>query len=99
MASEPRKLTLEEFASLLTPVNEPPAKISAEHSARLTALGYMVDLSVRLRMTAPGRRRIAAGRVRGQREAHRLRRTGQRDARRTERTKHEWRSLDSAAEE
>jgi hypothetical protein len=65
MASEPKILTLEEFSSLLTvgktPVNEPPAKISAEHSARLTALGYIVDLSGRLRMTAPGRRRIAAG--------------------------------------
>jgi hypothetical protein len=59
-------LTREEFASLLTvgntsAVNEPPAVIPAEHSARLIGLGYMVDLAGRLRMTTPGRSRIAAG--------------------------------------
>ena len=61
-----KKLTREEFASLLTVGNtcavlEPPAVIPAKHSARLTELGYMVDLAGRLRMTSPGRRRIAAG--------------------------------------
>jgi hypothetical protein len=65
MASVPKVLTREEFASLLTvgntPVNKPPAKIPAEHSARLIAQGYIVDLSDRLRMTTPGRQRIAAG--------------------------------------
>jgi len=35
--------------------------IPAEDSARLIALGYMADLAGRLRMTFPGRRRIAAG--------------------------------------
>jgi hypothetical protein len=64
MASEP--LTPEEFASLLTvgntcAVREPPAVIPAEHSARLIELGYMADLQGRLRMTTPGRSRIAAG--------------------------------------
>jgi len=61
-----KKLTREEFASLLTVGNtcavlEPPAVIPAAHSVRLIALGYMVDLSGRLRMTTPGRARIAAG--------------------------------------
>jgi hypothetical protein len=66
MASKPASLTREEFASLLTvgntcAVREPPAVIPAEHSARLIALGYLADLHGRLRMTTPGRRRIAAG--------------------------------------
>ena len=58
-------LTSEEFTSLLTvgntPVNGRVPVIPAEHSARLIALGYMVDLAGRLRMTTPGRIRIAAG--------------------------------------
>jgi hypothetical protein len=66
MAPESKKLTRDEFASLLTvgktcAVLEPPAVIPAEHSARLIGLGYMADLSGRLRMTSPGRRRLAAG--------------------------------------
>jgi hypothetical protein len=66
MASKSKMLTREEFASLLTvgntcPVRKPPAIIPAEHSARLIALGYMVHLSGRLRMTSPGRFRIADG--------------------------------------
>jgi hypothetical protein len=65
MVSERNVLTREEFASLLTvgkcSVLELPAVIPAKDSARLIALGYMVDLSGRLRMTTPGRRRIAAG--------------------------------------
>jgi hypothetical protein len=65
MASKSKKLTREEFASLFTvgntcAVSEPPAVIPAEHSARLIELGYMVDLAGRLRMTTPGRARIAA---------------------------------------
>ena len=64
MASESKKLTREEFASLLTVGNtcavlEPV--IPAEHSTRLIALGYMAELSGRLRMTTPGRSRMAAG--------------------------------------
>jgi hypothetical protein len=59
------KLTREEFTSLLTvgkcSVLDPPANILAKHSATLIALGYMVDLAGRLRMTTPGRQRIAAG--------------------------------------
>jgi hypothetical protein len=66
MVSKSKMLTRVEFASLLTvgntsAVNEPPAAIPAEHSARLIGLGYMVDLQGRLRMTTPGRQRIAAG--------------------------------------
>jgi hypothetical protein len=34
--------------------------IPSDHSARLIALGYMADLSGRLRMTTSGRRRIAS---------------------------------------
>lgn len=63
--SKSEMLTPEEFASLLTVGNtsflDPPAVIPAEHSARLIALGYMADLDGRLRMTTPGRSRIAAG--------------------------------------
>ena len=59
-------LTREEFASLLIVGNasaavDPPAVIPAEHSAKLIALGYMVDLDRRLRMTTPGRQRIREG--------------------------------------
>jgi hypothetical protein len=59
-------LTHEEFASLLlvgyTPtVTGPSAVIPAAHSARLIALGYMADISGKLRMTTPGRIRLAAG--------------------------------------
>jgi hypothetical protein len=66
LALEMIMLTQEEFASLLlvgrTPaVNGPPAVIPPEHSVRLIALGYMADIAGRLRMTTPGRLRIAAG--------------------------------------
>jgi hypothetical protein len=66
MAPKSAPLTREEFASLLIvgetcAVLEPPAVIPAAHSARLIALGYMVDLAGRLRMTTIGRRRIMAG--------------------------------------
>ena len=65
MALKAKKLSLEEFASLLTVgntrVNCPAPLISSEHSARLIALGYMVDLTGRLRMTTTGRFRIYAG--------------------------------------
>jgi hypothetical protein len=60
-----KRLSEQEFASLLTvgntAVNGPPTVIPAEHSARLIGLGYMRDLAGRLRMTTPGRSRIAAG--------------------------------------
>jgi hypothetical protein len=63
MAPKSKMLSRKEFASLLTvsktcAVLEPPAVIPAEHRARLIALGYMVDLSGRLRMTTPGRLRV-----------------------------------------
>jgi hypothetical protein len=66
MVSKSKMLTREEFASLLAVGNtcavlEPPAVIPADHSARLIALGYMWDISGRLRMTTPGRSRIAVG--------------------------------------
>ena len=67
MASKLSKhLSKAEFASLLKVGNtcavlESPAVIPAEHSIRLTGLGYMADLAGRLHMTTPGRRRIAAG--------------------------------------
>jgi hypothetical protein len=65
MASESKVLTREEFASLLTVGNwsviDPPAAIPTQHSTRLIGLGYMVDIADRLRMTTPGRQRIAAG--------------------------------------
>ena len=68
MASEAKLLTPEEFASLLlvgyTPtMNGPSAVIPPEHSVRLIALGYMADIAGKLRMTTPGRIRIAAGPV------------------------------------
>jgi hypothetical protein len=59
-----RELTLNEFASLLAVSvgpNDPAPAIPAEHSARLTALGYVADLEGKLRMTSPGRVRIAVG--------------------------------------
>ena len=63
MVPESKRLTREEFSSLLkvgetSAVLEPPAVIPAEHSARLIALGYMADVAGRLRMTTPGRARI-----------------------------------------
>ena len=61
----PKKLTREEFASLIEVGNcsviDPPATIPVEHSAKLIALGYMVDLAGRLRMTTPGRHQITVG--------------------------------------
>jgi hypothetical protein len=65
MALTSKKLTREEFASLLKVANtsavlDPPAVIPAEHSVRLIGLGYMADLAGRLRMTTVGRQRIAA---------------------------------------
>jgi hypothetical protein len=71
MAAKAKILTREEFASLLkvgntSAVADPPAIIPTEHSAALIALGYMVHLSGRLRMTTPGRQRIAAGFVQAQ---------------------------------
>jgi hypothetical protein len=63
MVSKSKLLTREEFASLLTVGNttvlDPPAAIPAKHRVRLIGLGYMVDLLGRLRMTTPGRARIA----------------------------------------
>jgi hypothetical protein len=66
MVSKSKPLTREEFASLLMvgntcAVTAPPAVIPTEHGARLIALGYMADIAGRLRMTTPGRWRIAAG--------------------------------------
>jgi hypothetical protein len=65
MAPSSKKLTRDEFASLLKVANtsavfEPPAVIPAEHGARLIGLGYMADVDGRLRMTTVGRHRIAA---------------------------------------
>jgi hypothetical protein len=69
MASEAIPLTDEEFASLLlvgnTPVNGSPPAIPAAHSARLIALGYMVNLQGRLRMTTPGRYRMHVAQLDG----------------------------------
>ena len=69
MALEAQMLTTEEFASLLTvsnaPVNRSVPSIPTAHSARLIALGYMVDLAGRLRTTTPGRIRIYAGQLAG----------------------------------
>jgi hypothetical protein len=57
-------LTREEFASLLVvgnvPVNGPAPVIPTEHRTKLIVLGYMADLEGRLRLTTPGRVRIAA---------------------------------------
>jgi hypothetical protein len=58
-------LTYEEFASLLligTPSTySSPAVIPPEHRARLIELGYVADIQGKLRMTTPGRNRLAAG--------------------------------------
>jgi hypothetical protein len=65
VAPETKTLTREEFASLLTvgsaTTRDPAAVIPDEHSALLIGLGYMANISGRLRMTTPGRSRIAAG--------------------------------------
>jgi hypothetical protein len=68
MTLKAKMLSPEEFASLLTVGNTsavtcPPAVIPPEHSAKLIALGYMVDISGRLRMTTQGRIRIYAGQL------------------------------------
>jgi hypothetical protein len=68
MAAYSKTLSAEEFASLLkvgntSAVTDPPAVIPPEHSAKLIALGYMVDLAGMLRMTTPGRIRIYAGQL------------------------------------
>jgi hypothetical protein len=68
MAAQSDALTSEEFASLLKvgnthAVTSSPAVIPAKHSVRLVALGYMVDISGRLRMTTHGRIRIYAGQL------------------------------------
>ena len=69
MALEAQMLTTEEFVSLLTvcnaAINSSASAIPAAHSARLIALGYMVDLAGELRMTMPGRIRIYAGQLAG----------------------------------
>ena len=58
-------LTPEEFASLLLigapSTYGPPAVFAPEHSARLIALGFIADIQGRLRITTPGRIRLAAG--------------------------------------
>ena len=65
MKSDSSLLTHKEFSSLVlvgnTPPAHPPALVPKEHSARLIAQGYMTDFAGRLRMTTPGRHRIAAG--------------------------------------
>ena len=68
MASEGKMLTSEEFDSLVTvgntcAVTSLPAAIPIEHSARLIALGYVVYIEGRLRMTTQGRVRIYAGQL------------------------------------
>jgi hypothetical protein len=68
MTSEGEVLTHAEFASLLLVGHlrsafDPPAEIPAEHSARLIALGYMIELAGSLRMTTQGRIRIYAGQL------------------------------------
>jgi hypothetical protein len=67
MDPEGKTLSPEEFASLLTvgntAVNSAAPMIPTAHSARLIALGYVVDLAGRLRMTTPGRVRIYAGQL------------------------------------
>ena len=69
MASQTKMLSPDEFASLLTVgnarVNSVAPTIPAEHSARLIALGYVVDLEGKLRMTTPGRIRMYAGQLAG----------------------------------
>ena len=68
MTVEAQMLTNEEFTSLLAVgdarVNAALA-ISAAHSARLIALGYIEDLAGRPGMTTPGRIRIYAWQLAG----------------------------------
>ena len=65
MTSGSDSLTHDEFSSLVLVGDNlpahPPALVPKEHSSRLIALGYMSDFAGRLRMTTPGRHRIAAG--------------------------------------
>jgi hypothetical protein len=68
MDLEAQMLTPAEFASLLrvadlSAFRNAPAVIPTDHSDRLIALGYMVDLEGRLRMTTAGRVRIYAGQL------------------------------------
>jgi hypothetical protein len=68
MDLEAQVLTPEEFASLLlvgnTPATtRPAAEVPAAHRVRLIALGYMVEIEGRLRMTTNGRVRIYAGQL------------------------------------
>ena len=68
MTSDAEVLTPDEFASLLrvtdlSAFRNTPAVIPADHSDRLIALGYMVDLAGELRMTTQGRIRIYAGQL------------------------------------
>jgi cytochrome c peroxidase len=67
MTAKAKKLTHEEFVSLLTvgnaTVNSAAPAIPAKHRARLIALGYMVFHEGRLRMTTLGRIRIYAGQL------------------------------------
>jgi hypothetical protein len=69
LTMEAQMLTNEEFASLLTvgnaPANSSALTIPDAHSARLIALGYIVELAGKLRMTTPGRIRIYAGQLAG----------------------------------
>ena len=62
-------LSPEEFASLLlvgnTPVQGLAPAIPGAHSARFIALGYMADISGRLRRTTPGRFRMYAAPLAG----------------------------------
>ena len=66
MAPTSKKLTIEEYASLLKVANtnavlKPSPVIPVEHSARLIELGYIAYLAGRLRMTDTGRYRVTTG--------------------------------------
>jgi hypothetical protein len=68
MALDAEVLTPEEFASLprvadSSAFRNAPAVIPADHSARLIAFGYMVEIDGRLRMTTQGRVRIYVGQL------------------------------------
>ena len=56
-----KRLSEQQFASLLTVGNSREWSSRCHLSARLIGLGYMMDLAGRLRMTGRGRSRIAAG--------------------------------------